>query len=82
MAMMLRELLPTHAGWDVKVLATDLSSRALAAARTGRYGARAVALASPEQLAQLKLAFGRLRLLAALWPTGPPYQKTKRGRRK
>ncbi len=52
MAMMLRELLPTHAGWDVKVLATDLSSRALAAARTGRYGARAVALASPEQLAQ------------------------------
>ena len=52
MAMMLRELLPAGPGWDVKVLATDLSSRALAAARTGRYGARAVALASPEQLAR------------------------------
>lgn len=52
MAMMLRELLPAGAGWDVKVLATDLSSRALAAARTGRYGARAVALAAPEQLAR------------------------------
>ena len=48
-AMMLRELLPTTAGWDVKVVATDVSSRALEAARTGRYGDRAVQLATPEE---------------------------------
>ncbi len=51
-AMMLRELLPSTAGWDVKVVATDLSTRALAAARTGRYGARAVQMATPEQLSR------------------------------
>ncbi|MCW2601026.1 MAG: methyltransferase, CheR-type [Frankiales bacterium] len=49
-AMILRELLPSTAGWDVKVVATDISRRALDAARTGRYGARAVQLATPEQL--------------------------------
>ena len=51
-AMLLRELLPSTAGWDVKVVATDVSSRAIAAARTGRYGARAVQMASPEELAR------------------------------
>ncbi|MGZ6825910.1 MAG: CheR family methyltransferase [Mycobacteriales bacterium] len=51
-AMMLRELLPQPAGWDVKVLATDVSARALEAARTATYGARAVQLASPEELAR------------------------------
>ncbi|MGB8650947.1 MAG: protein-glutamate O-methyltransferase CheR [Mycobacteriales bacterium] len=51
-AMMLRELLPNLQGWDVKVLATDVSERALEAARTGRYGARAVQLATPEELAR------------------------------
>ncbi len=50
LAMALRELLPSTDGWDVKVLATDVSTRALAAAKVGRYGARAVALATPEQL--------------------------------
>ncbi len=49
-AMMLRELLPTGQGWDVKVIATDLSLRALEAAREGQYGSRAVALATPAQL--------------------------------
>jgi chemotaxis protein methyltransferase CheR len=49
-AMMLRELLPSTAGWDVKVVATDISSRALEAARAGRYGARAVQMATPEEL--------------------------------
>jgi len=52
LAMALRELLPSTAGWDVKVLATYLSSRAVAAAREGVYGPRAVALATPEQLAR------------------------------
>ena len=51
-AMILRELLPTTTGWDVKVIATDVSSRALEAARTGRYGTRAVQLASPDELAR------------------------------
>jgi chemotaxis protein methyltransferase CheR len=49
-AMILRELLPTMAGWDVKVVATDVSSRALEAARSARYGERAVQMASPEDL--------------------------------
>ncbi|MCU1601161.1 MAG: methyltransferase, CheR-type [Frankiales bacterium] len=51
-AMHLRELLPSTAGWDVKVVGTDVSQRAIAAARSGRYGARAVQLASPEELAR------------------------------
>ncbi len=51
-AMILRELMPSTAGWDVKVIATDISERALEAAREGRYGARAVQMASPEELAR------------------------------
>lgn len=51
-AMCLRELLPVDDGWDVKVLATDVSQRALAAARTARYGPRAVMNATPEELAR------------------------------
>ncbi len=51
-AMHLRELLPSTAGWDVKIVATDVSQRAIAAARSGRYGARAVQLATPEELAR------------------------------
>lgn len=51
-AMMLRELIPPSAGWDVKVLATDVSQRALEAAHAARYGSRAVMLASPEELAR------------------------------
>ena len=49
-AMLLRELMPSTAGWDVKVIATDISSRALEAARAGRYGARAVQMATPDEL--------------------------------
>jgi len=57
-AMLLRELLPTMAGWDVKVIATDVSSRALESAKQGRYGERAVQMASPEDLARFFLAAG------------------------
>ena len=46
-AMMLRELLPDLTGWDVRVLATDLSQTALQTARAGTYGERAVQLAAP-----------------------------------
>ncbi|MCU1587187.1 MAG: methyltransferase, CheR-type [Frankiales bacterium] len=51
-AMILRELMPSTAGWDVKVVATDISSRALEAAREATYGARAVQMASPDELAR------------------------------
>ncbi|MDQ1687387.1 MAG: chemotaxis protein methyltransferase CheR [Frankiaceae bacterium] len=51
-AMMLRELLPLADGWDVKVIATDVSARALAAAREGRYGARALQMAEPADVAR------------------------------
>ncbi|MCU1589398.1 MAG: methyltransferase, CheR-type [Frankiales bacterium] len=57
-AMLLRELLPTMAGWDVKVIATDVSSRALEAARSGRYGERAVQMASPDDLTRFFVATG------------------------
>ncbi len=50
LALLLRELLPSTKGWDVRVLATDLSEGALAAARTRTYGERAVQLVSPAQL--------------------------------
>ena len=60
-AMMLRELLPARRGWDVKIVATDVSERALEAARAARYGPRAVQMASPEDLARffLPLAGGQ-----------------------
>ncbi len=57
-AMMLRELLPSTDGWDVKVLATDVSQRALQAARTARYGGRAVMHATPEELARFFVDLG------------------------
>lgn len=52
LAMVLRELLPNTQGWDVKVIATDISARALEAARRGCYGDRAVKMASPQDLAR------------------------------
>lgn len=53
MAMLLAERLPLpypgqpaeSVGWDVRVLGTDISGRALAAARAGSYGERSLALA-------------------------------------
>ena len=52
LALLLRELLPSTKGWDVRVLATDLSEGALAAARTRTYGERAVQFVSPGQLSR------------------------------
>jgi chemotaxis protein methyltransferase CheR len=51
-AMMLRELLPSTAGWDIKVVATDISQNALEAARRATYGPRAVQLATPAEVAR------------------------------
>jgi chemotaxis protein methyltransferase CheR len=39
-AILIRELLPPHVDWDIKILATDVSNRALAAASEARYGER------------------------------------------
>ena len=49
-AMMLRELLPSTDGWDIEVLATDVSEEALERARLATYGPRAVQLARPEDV--------------------------------
>ncbi|HET7310309.1 MAG TPA: CheR family methyltransferase [Mycobacteriales bacterium] len=49
-AMLLRELLPSSSGWDIKVIATDVSTRALAAARRGRYSDRAFVMTDPVDL--------------------------------
>jgi chemotaxis protein methyltransferase CheR len=48
-AMMLRELLPSGAGWDVKVIATDISENALDAARAATYGARSCSWRRPRR---------------------------------
>ncbi len=50
-ALLLAKLLPAGgANWDVKVIGTDINSAALAAAREGRYGPRAVSLLDDEDL--------------------------------
>src|SRR3954452_10446953 len=46
-AMLIRELLPVSSGWDIKVIATDISTRALAAAEAARYGERAFVMTEP-----------------------------------
>jgi chemotaxis protein methyltransferase CheR len=46
-AMLLRELLPASAGWDLRVIATDVSTRAITAAEAGRYGERAFVMTDP-----------------------------------
>ena len=51
-AMLLRELLPLTEGWDVRVVATDVSTRALELARAGRYGARSLVAAPPDDVAR------------------------------
>ena len=47
LAMLIRELLPANAGWDVRIIATDISTRALSAAREARYGERAFVMTDP-----------------------------------
>ena len=49
-AMLLIELIPDYKDWDIRIIATDVSQRALAAARRGRYGQRSVQLADAERV--------------------------------
>jgi chemotaxis protein methyltransferase CheR len=49
-AIMVREMLPAAADWDVKVLATDISTRGLAAGREARYGERSFVMTEPGDL--------------------------------
>ncbi|HEX4017839.1 MAG TPA: protein-glutamate O-methyltransferase CheR [Frankiaceae bacterium] len=50
-ALLLAKLLPEGAAdWDVRVIGTDINTAALAAAREGRYGPRAVSLLDDEDL--------------------------------
>ena len=51
-AMLLREQLPLTDGWDIEILATDVSTRALEAAQDARYGARALAVAEADDVAR------------------------------
>jgi chemotaxis protein methyltransferase CheR len=44
LAMLVRELLPVSSGWDVRIIASDLSTRALARARDARYGERSLVM--------------------------------------
>ena len=46
-AMLVRELIPANAGWDVKIIATDISTRALAKAARGRYAERSFVMTDP-----------------------------------
>ena len=46
-AMLVRELIPANAGWDVKIIATDISTRALSAAKAGRYRERSFVMTDP-----------------------------------
>jgi chemotaxis protein methyltransferase CheR len=46
-AMLVRELIPANAGWDVQIIATDISTRALTAAKAGKYRERSFVMTDP-----------------------------------
>ncbi len=89
LAMVLRESLPDLARRDVRLLATDISSRVLAPARAARYADAAVADVPPELLRRHFLragdawevvpavrslvTFARLNLMAE-WPMRGPFE--------
>ncbi|MFT3706522.1 MAG: protein-glutamate O-methyltransferase CheR [Archangium sp.] len=62
---MLLSTLPGFLGWDLDVLGTDLSRKALTTARKAEYGSMALRATTPEQQARYfeKLEGGRVRLL-------------------
>jgi chemotaxis protein methyltransferase CheR len=52
LALLLAKLLPADHEYDVRIVGTDINSRALQAAQEGRYSARSVSLLSAEDLAR------------------------------
>lgn len=50
LAMLIRELLPSSADWDVRVVASDISTRALSAAKAARYQERSFVMTDPLDL--------------------------------
>jgi chemotaxis protein methyltransferase CheR len=67
MAIEILEKRPIFAGWNIKVLGTDLSGAVLADARAGRYDARAVRHVDPAR----RLAFFDEDPAAGLWTVRP-----------
>lgn len=51
-AMLIRELLPLTSGWDVKIIATDISRRGLATAKAARYGERSLVMTDPDDVSR------------------------------
>jgi chemotaxis protein methyltransferase CheR len=47
-AMLLRELLPLMHGWDIRIIATDISRRGLATAQAARYAERSLVMTDPD----------------------------------
>ncbi|HWC36078.1 MAG TPA: CheR family methyltransferase [Mycobacteriales bacterium] len=50
LAILVRELLPATTDWDVKIVATDISTRSLAAGREAVYAERAFVMTEPADL--------------------------------
>lgn len=67
MALEVLEKRPVLAGWDIRILGTDISGAALAEARAGRYDARAVRHVVPARL----LAFFDEDRAAGRWAVKP-----------
>jgi chemotaxis protein methyltransferase CheR len=67
MAIEVLEKRPAFAGWDIRILGTDISGAALAEARAGRYDARAVRHVEPAR----RIAFFNEDAAAGLWAVKP-----------
>jgi chemotaxis protein methyltransferase CheR len=51
-AMLIRELLPLMNGWDIRVIATDISRRGLATAQAARYAERSLVMTEPDDISK------------------------------
>ncbi len=75
-ALLLSKLLAEHAGsagWDIRVIGTDINGSALAAAREGRYGQRAVSLLSDDDLQRFFIREGSGN--GSGWRVGPELRR-------